>query len=201
MKRDIDERLAVIAAALPMLVHRLRAEGYVFVRPDQVLPGIESDVERNIHRIEHEGGTVPYAIAQFWRRIGRVDFCGSHPGWTGCEYPDPLFVYPTSTAIDELQDFLDDREQRLKGDFPYLIPIAPDSYHKENVSGGMWYNVNCPAIADDPPLNDERHKTTFVGYLEMALQWGGFPGLDECNEHNWPIIRLTAGLPGPGRIK
>ena len=60
-------------------------------------------------------------------------------------------------------------------DAPYCVPVAPDAYHKQNVSGGMWYNLSVPAVTDDPPLNDERHRTTFVGYLELALRWGGFP--------------------------
>jgi hypothetical protein len=42
-KRDIDDRLHVIGALLPALISRLRAEGYVFVRPEHVLPGVEPD--------------------------------------------------------------------------------------------------------------------------------------------------------------
>jgi hypothetical protein len=42
------------------------------------------------------------------------------------------------------------------------------------VSGGMFYNISVPAVADDPPLNDEWHATTFVDYLETAIR-GGLP--------------------------
>jgi hypothetical protein len=72
------------------------------------------------------------------------------------------------------------------------VPVAPDDYHKENVSGGMWYNLSVPAVADDPPLNDERHRTTFANYLELAVHWGGFPGLDRCADHTWPLAELRA---------
>ena len=193
-RRAIDDRLDAIAASLPTLVARLRAEGFVFVRPEDVLPGTDPAVERQIRRIEKDIGAVPYAVAEFWRRIGSADLCGAHPVWKGCEYPDPLFVYPASAAIGELDDFLDDREEPMKIGFPYLIPIAPDDYHKEDVSGGMWYNIDCPAIADDPPLNDERHTVTFTEYLGIALRLGGFPGLDRCPRHSWPVERLTEGL-------
>jgi hypothetical protein len=44
-RRDIDDRLHVIGAMLPTLISRLRAEGYVFVHPEHVLPGVEPDVE------------------------------------------------------------------------------------------------------------------------------------------------------------
>ena len=90
------------------------------------------------------------------------------------EYPDPLFVYPPSAAIAELEEFLADKEERLRCNFPYLVPIAPDYYHKEDVSGGMWYNVSVPAVADDPPLNDEPHHLSFLNpRIWKALRFNG----------------------------
>ncbi|HEV8070470.1 MAG TPA: hypothetical protein VGP76_22335 [Planctomycetaceae bacterium] len=142
--QDIDRRIDEIAASLKSLVTRLRAAGFVFYHPNDVFPGVESDVELR------EVGPVPYALAAFWRRIGSVDLTGSHPNWTGCEYPDPLFVYPALTAAAEVDDFLANRAIGLEVEFPYKIPIAPDSFHKENVSGGMWYNVDCPATDHNP---------------------------------------------------
>jgi hypothetical protein len=193
-RRVIDDRLDAVAASLPILVARLCTEGFVFARPEDLLPGIDPAIDRQIRRIEKEMGAVPYAVSQFWRRIGSVDLCGSHPAWKGCKYPDPLVVYPASAAIGEIQEFLDDREERMRCGFPYVIPIAPDDHHKEDVSGGMWYNVDCPAVADDPPLNDERHAVTFTEYLGIAFRCGGFPGLGHCRRHNWPVERLTVGL-------
>jgi hypothetical protein len=99
-------------------------------------------------------------------------------------------VYPPSQAIEELEEFLADWEERVRCNFPYVIPIAPDDYHKADVSGGMWYNASVPAVAEDPPLNDERHRITFVEYLELAVRWGGFPGLDRCESHSWPVERI-----------
>jgi len=195
MRRDIDHRLKAVAEAIPILISRLLAEGYVFSRPGHSFPGVEPEVERHIQQIEEECGRIPYAVTEFWRRVGSIDLRGSNPNWNGCEFPDPLVVYPASVAIEELHQFVDDRDARMKCNFPYVIPVSPDDYHKENVSGAMWYNVNCPAIGDDPPLNDERHKTTFTAYLEVALRWGGFPGLDRCDGHNWPLGKLTKGLP------
>jgi hypothetical protein len=194
MNGSIDLRLDRIASALPVLVGRLNQHGYRFARPTAVLPGPESTVDASIQRIESEIGAVPYAVAQFWRRIGSVDFCGSHPDWCGCDYPDPLVIDPASYAVAELQDFLDDREERMRYDFPFAIPISADDYHKENVSGGMWSNVDCPAAADDPIINDERHHMRFLDYLELALKMGGFLGLDECPHHNWPIQEMSIDL-------
>ena len=96
----------------------------------------------------------------------------------------------------ELDEFLSDREERMQCDFPYVVPIALDEALKDNVSGGESYNLSVPAVADDPPLNDERHQTTFVSYLELAVRWGGFPGLDRCPEHRWPLRELVGETAG-----
>ena len=194
MNRSIDERIDRIASALPTLVYRLKQHGYEFRRPIRVLPGPEPTVDADINRIETEIGSVPYAVAQFWKKIGSVDFCGSHPEWHGCDFPDPLVIDPASQAVAELQEFLDDREERMRYDFPYVIPISADAYHKEDVSGGMWYNVDCPATADDPIINDERHNLPFLDYLEVALRMGGFLGLDICPHHNWPVNDLAVDV-------
>jgi hypothetical protein len=140
------------------------------------------------------------ALKLFWRRVGSVNFCGTHPDWEvrsaadWDDYTDPLVVFPPSFSICELEEFVVDKEERLKCDFPYAVIIAPDAKHKADVSGGAPYTISVPAIADDPPLNDEWHKATFVNYLETAVQWAGFPGLSRCAGHNWPIADLVKGL-------
>lgn len=103
-------------------------------------------------------------------------------------------VFPPSVAVTELEDFLADKEERLRCNYPYAVPVAPDFYHKADVSGGREYNISVPAVADDPPLNDEWHKTTFLKYLEIAVKWGGFPGLERSPGHDWPIRELVEGL-------
>ena len=75
---------------------------------------------------------------------------------------------------------------------PYKIPIAPDRFHKENVSGGMWYNVDCPAADHNPIVNDEGRDSALPGYVEDALRVGGFSGLRSgMGHHNWPIHDLV----------
>jgi hypothetical protein len=193
----LESRINAVGDAIRFLAKRLTELGYEFDRPSEVLPGPEEGTAAAIARIEREVGAVPLALRLFWHRIGSVNFCGRHPDWQGYEYPDPLFVYPPSAAIGELDEFLADKEERPQCDFPYLVPIAPDALHKEDVSGGMWYNVSVPAVDDDPPLNDEPHHTTLVAYLELAVQWAGFPGLSD-GPGTWPIAELVRGI-GAGR--
>jgi hypothetical protein len=155
-----------------------------------VFPGAESGTTEAIARIEREAGMLPFALKSFWHQCGSIDFRGWHRDWVGCDYPDPLVVFPPSVALWELEQFLADRAERLRCGFPYLVPIVPDSYTKAGDSGGMWYNVSVPAVADDPPLNEEWHQLSFVSYLELAVHWAGFPGLSDCLGHNWPVAEL-----------
>jgi hypothetical protein len=195
---SLEARILMVGKQIAKIARRLPALGYHFQSLSAVFPGPEPGTEDAIERIEREAGRLPLALKAFWRLVGSVDFTAHHRTWrpceypwVGCEYPDPLVVYPPSAAISELDEFLSDREERTRCSLPYFVPIAPDDAHKDNVSGGMWYNLTVPAVADDPPLNDERHRTTFVSYLELAMRWGGFPGLDRCPEHNWPLRELV----------
>ena len=188
---QLHERIISVGKSLDRLVRRLNKLGYEFYDRAEALPGPAPDTEAVIERIEREVGELPAAIKLFWRLVGSVNFIGAHSHWSGCEYPGPIVVFPPARASAELNDFLCDKVQRLAHNFQYRVPIAPDALHKQNVSGGMWYNLSVPAVLDDPPLNDERHAVTFVGYLELAVRWGGFPGLDRCPEHNWPLRDLV----------
>jgi hypothetical protein len=189
---SLESRIEHVRAVLLQLTASLRRLGYQFDRADRVMPGPEPQTPEAVARIEREVGPVPAALTLFWKRIGSVDFSGHHPSWSGCEYPDPLIVYPPSVAIAELDEFLSDREEREKSNFPYCIPIAPDALHKADVSGGMWLNIDVPASADDPSLNESPDDMTFLAYLEFALEWGGFPGLRGSTGHTWPMNQITA---------
>jgi hypothetical protein len=190
----LEDRILSVGRDLERLAGRLHTLGYQFYEPADVFPGPAPDTESIIVRIEREIGPLPEAIKLFWRRVGSVNFIGEHPDWDGCEYPDPLVVFPPMYALAELEDFLAQPEIRLQHNFPYLVPVAPDPLHKQGVSGGMSYNLGVPAVADDPPLNDERHRLTFIAYLELAVQWGGFPGLDQCPGHDYPLGLIRGGL-------
>ena len=192
---SLEARINLIDESLRDLVSRLSERGFEFEHAEEVLPGPEVDAEDAIARIEKEAGLLPEALKLFWLRIGSVNLSGSQPEWDGAEYPDPLVIAPPSFALQELEDFLSDKEERLRCNYPYYVPIAPDCYHKANVSGGMCYNISVPAVAADPPLNDEWHKTTFVNYLEIALTWAGFPGLSRYPGHKWPIAELIGRNP------
>lgn len=194
--KGLRPRLVRIGRALSTLRDRLVQSGFRFEDPDGVLPGPDPGVDEALREIERVAGRVPKAYAEFQRIVGPVNFMGEpESDWAGCDYPDPIVVYPLQAVLEELEFFGEDPgwwEDCCGG---FRIPIAPDSCHKANVSGGMWYGLAVPAEDDDPPLLEEPHGIRFLEYLELAIRWGGFPGLDGLEgPHTWPIAELTRGL-------
>lgn len=133
---SLEARIDSIGESIGRLARGLAAKGFRFEHPDEVFPGPEGDAVESIARIERKIGVVPLALKRFWTRIGSVNFCGAHPSWAGCDYPDPLVVYPPSVAVRELDEFLADRVERLRHGFPYLIPIARTAITRPARAGG-----------------------------------------------------------------
>src|SRR4051812_45177204 len=117
----LDDRIRSVGRDIPYIADQLAALGYLFDEPQAVFPGPNADIDQAIQRIERDAGSLPQAIKLFWRLVGSVNFMGEHPDWEGCEYADPLIVFPPSVAVTELEEFLDDKENRLAHHFPYLL--------------------------------------------------------------------------------
>jgi hypothetical protein len=171
-----------------VLVARLKAMGYKFgIYPDGTTPfygwsGAHVPPPLNIkHRIasvEALGGVgvLPLSLHVFWEIVGTVNFIGYHPNWP--EYADPLVVGP----IEVVDAFYDEWRHNVEdGDIEaglFGIHIAPDFFHKDNVSGGAPYTILVPNAAIDSIVEFERHNTTFVNYLRICFRYGGFPGFE-----------------------
>lgn len=85
---------------------------------------------------------------------------------------DPLVVWMGSLSVEGYEEWSQEQDTD-----DYQIAIAPDHAGKANMSGGV-YAIALPNPAADVLLLDEPHHTTFVDYLRIAFQWGGFPGLE-----------------------
>lgn len=92
---------------------------------------------------------------------------------------DPLVVEIEPERL--LDDYLDWQEYEAEDNpgYPYRFEFAPDSHHKSNQSGGGGYGLALPSPMADVIVEDEWHDTTFVNYLRICFQWGGFPGLED----------------------
>ena len=198
MSKPFDEVMEKVRGNLEMLHDRLLSLGYRFANPDAALLSPDPDVDLHIGFLEESLGPVPRALASFYRVVGSVDFTGGHPEWRGCAYPDPIVVGPVFDAVSEAVEFLElESPQEYWGSENgiFRVPVAPDFYHKENVSGGMCYGIEVPNVKDNPALLEEWHQTTFVGYLRVCFEWGGFPGLERAEtNHTWPLAKLKERL-------
>ena len=187
----LQSRVDTLGHRISIAAARLKDTGFRFDRPEDVFPGPDRRTQTIIERIESAAGPLPQALKLFWLRVGSVDFSGHHPKWRGCEFLDQLVVFPPSVALAELEEFLSDREERMRANFPYSVPIAPDIFHKADVSGGPPYSLAVPATAEDPPVLDAMPAVSFLEHIEHALRYAGFPGLADCAQHTWPLADLV----------
>jgi hypothetical protein len=181
---------------LKLLVSRLDEVGYhlgydwlrederVFAeRQPPVFALPKADVLARLSDLERLAGSLPLSLRAWYETVGAVNLVGAAPRqWRMQEELDPLFVYPIEAALAEYAEWKVDHlawagdERNDPG--PFRVPIAPDSLHKYNVSGGMWYHIVLPNPDMDAPLQAEHHADMFVAYLRRCFRWGGLPGLE-----------------------
>ncbi len=109
---------------------------------------------------------------------------------------DPLYIDPLT--LDGVQFFLNEYSwyREAPADWaeePFGLELAPDSYHKYDISGGAPYAMAVPAASIDGLLLNEWHDTTFVDYLRTCLRFGGLPGL-ELVQRNEEVVEVLAYL-------
>lgn len=167
------------------IISRLEKINYQFDHyPDGTLipfnfgPTLEpnSDLIRQVNELEDLVGAIPLSLRAFWEVVGGVSLIGRTPGgWLN--YSDPLVVEPPDLCIAQYREWQAYDEEDKTND-PYVAAIAPDIFHKDNVSGGGPYGFSLPNNVIDGVLLYEEHNLYFVSYLRFALlEWGGFPGL------------------------
>lgn len=129
-------------------------------------------------------GHVPFSLKLFFKIVGSCDLSWDYDTnpeilW---EYADPLQIF----ALDDILEFIrvEDWKERMQeeiteGDCPSL-EISADYYHKDNVSGGPAYAIELtkhPSI--DSRVLYEEHETTFINYLRLSFEKGGFLRMDK----------------------
>ena len=169
----IVSRLSVIGYRFGMYPDQTRLKHY----PGAIVPP-PPDVTERIVRLENSAGFLPLSLSAWWAIVGSVNFMGYHPSWP--EMSDPLVVYPIELVQREYDEW---REWAEKLEVEHFdIPLGPDDYHKDNVSGGSPYSIYLPNPCIDAKLEWERHNTNFVNYLRICFKWGGFPGIEHTVE-------------------
>lgn len=126
------------------------------------------------------GGPLPLSLRSWYEQVGLVNLMGYHEALnpeTGSESPDPLVIDPLREAAEAWFG----TELEFEGD-KIELPLAPDDVHKAFSSGGDPYAMKLPDSAADGAFLNEWHHTTFVSYLRIVFQWGGFPGWERASQ-------------------
>jgi hypothetical protein len=185
-----------------ILVPRLQSFGFEFgVYPDGApFPGYRgahvpppAGIIERINTVENIVGAIPLSLRAFWETVGSVNLI-ARPMGKETDDLAPLVVDSIDPVLDEYEEWLEfcceDGDEETAAD-AFAISLAPDSLHKDNVSGGEPYSIAIPNPAIDAVVLKERHHTTLVEYLRICMAQGGFSGPGELPV---PIEELTRGL-------
>jgi hypothetical protein len=167
------------------LVSRLRELDYEFYGEDsEPFRPCTNDEEQALEQADVEGLWIPLSVAAWVKEVGWVDFAGSHPALSFMDddegkpgvYIDPLEV----TCWNLVDVFRAWKRRRAESRKPVRLEIGADAKSKARFAAG-WeasgsYSVLVPNAAADAVLDGAPNGVTFVEYLRLSFQWGGFPG-------------------------
>ncbi len=180
--------------------------GFPTAPPDPIFSPPQPNVARVIAELERRAGVLPLSLRAFYEIVGAVNFVGAAPeAWRDWHSTpdglDALYVYSAEVAVEDAitwreqygdvteeewdlpgldeEDLCDARAYAALPHDCWLVPIAPDEWHKYDISGCGAYEIAIPNLAADARLLTQRHRTTFVNYLRICLRWAGFPKLEQ----------------------
>ena len=178
--RRVDANVRTVVNRLHMLQYRFKTKAMWLDEVAGILQSVEPhlsdhevgahvppgpDAIRHIQDLEESAGPLPLSLRAFYEIVGEVSLIGVHDSIS--PEADPLVVFSLKALLEESRD-----EIAEEG----LIAIAPDHYHKANISGGAPYEIALPDPRADAELLNEPHNLFFVDYLRLVFRHGGFPG-------------------------
>ena len=181
-----------------LLVERLNRLHYEFASAAWEKPSSES--RKEWRDVDHRIGLVPFSLRAWWDVVGSVDLTGdddllsNRGGMTspnlGTLLTDPLVIDGPAVTISENEMF------EGEPDYEPECVLAPDRYHKHEISGGQPYSIGLPCPAADAVLLYEENELYLVDYLRRCFRYGGFPGFfdDESRIPEREMAMLTGGL-------
>jgi hypothetical protein len=170
---------------IELLVERLKNLNYKFLLDDSTenpVPHTKPNQETTklLGWIQQNIGAIPLSVQTFFEEVGRVNFIGAHPllsEYSNHDVEYKMIVLSDPLCFDIWQEDFDDFENQDETESACHLELAPDIYHKANISGGAPLSILIPDTAADNLLHFWDGKGTFVEYLRHSLKWGGFPGL------------------------
>jgi hypothetical protein len=183
-----EETMRRVARNADMLSERLRVKGWTALTGALRTPPAPNDVAV-FERIEAiTQSSLPPSLRAFWTVVGGIDWVWNYnreenPPDLGVALPmpemDPLCVDGAGAAVHVFDTWEEQRDQPDPDLIePFDLDLAPDAFHKANISGGPPYGVELPFFGADPLFANEPHRLSFVDYLRLSFHWAGFPGLE-----------------------
>lgn len=197
-----DEMARRARQNVEVIIERLSAAGYRFHSNDDeqtpVTPHVAPTPTADEHAdwLQERFEAVPVTLLSWTRIVGDVWLVGTHPQWPASASGDPLVIevegsrYPGDSSIreyldDEWNDWRDDYADDPSTAGPFVLPLAPDRLHKENVSGGSPYGIILPDGSVEGLFAGET-TTPFVSYLNHMFRHGGFPWTTD-SDNQWRV--------------
>ena len=197
-----DEMARRARQNVEVIIEGLSNAGYRFHANDDeqtpVIPHVAPTPTADEHAnwLQERFEAVPMALLSWTRIVGDVWLVGTHPQWPDSSSGDPLVIevegsrYPGDLSIrehfeDEWNDWRDYCAENPHAAEPFVLTLAPDRLHKENVSGGSPYGIILPDGSVDGLFAGET-TTPFVSYLNWVFLHGGFPE-PTGSESEWTV--------------
>jgi hypothetical protein len=168
-----------------LLVSRLRELDYEFYGEDsEPFRPCTPEEEQALAEPDADGLWVPLSVAFWVKEVGWVDFAGSHPALSFMDDDEGkpgVYTDPLELTCWNLVDLSREWKRRSAGSRkPVRLEMGADAKSKARFAAG-WeasgaYSVVLPNRAADAVLDGATSELTFVAYLRLSFQWGGFPG-------------------------
>jgi hypothetical protein len=193
-----------------VIVERLSGDGYRFHSNDDAQTPVTPYVPPTAAAaeladwLEERFGPVPLTLLSWVRLVGDVWLVGTHPQWATSASADPLVIelegsrYPSEPSRDYFEDSHEAWREwsALEPDArPFVLPLAPDILHKQNVSGGSPYGIILPDACVDGLFAGET-TMPFVSYLNWVFRNGGFPW-PTASDSQWPVKHALGSVRNP----
>lgn len=192
---------------IEVIVEQLTRDGFRFHANDDdetlLTPHIPPTPTAAQHAdwLEQQFGPLPLTFLSWVRLVGDVWLVGTHPEWPASREADPLVLqiegshYPDSPIQDFFKSAWEAAREDEKAAYPERSPIilelAPDRYHKANVSGGAPYGIELPDACADGLFRAEM-SMPFVEYLNWVFRRAGFPHITGSSTQEWEVTYKRA---------
>lgn len=134
--------------------------------------------------LQESFGPLPLTLLSWVRHVGDVWLVGTHPQYPASASADPLVIEVEGLRYpgEPIRRYFKGRHEVWRGwaaQDPaaaglFVLPLAPDRLHKDNVSGGPPYGIILPDGSADGLFVGET-TMPFVSYLNWVFRNGGFP--------------------------